>query len=92
LLVELDNADAHAQAAKARAQLRAAQADLAAVRSGGTHEEVLTTRSQLAKARVELETAQRNVEALQRLHGRHGTNRQDRSRAAQKLQRQGANP
>jgi HlyD family secretion protein len=67
LLLELDNADAHAEAAKAQAQVRAAQADLAAVRSGGTHEEVLTTQSQVAKARIEVETAQRNLQALQRL-------------------------
>jgi HlyD family secretion protein len=67
LLLELDSADAHAQAAKARAQLRAAQAELAAVRSGGTREEVLTTQSQVVKARAEVESAQRNLAALERL-------------------------
>jgi HlyD family secretion protein len=67
LLVQLDDADARSQAAKAFARLRAAEADLKAVQSGGTHEEVLTTQSELVKARGELETARRNYVALQRL-------------------------
>src|SRR5215472_339061 len=50
LLVQLDDADARAQAARALARLRSAEADLHAVETGGTHEEVLTTRSELAKA------------------------------------------
>jgi HlyD family secretion protein len=67
LLVQLDDADARAQAEKALAQLRAAEADLKAVRGGGTHEEVLTTESELVKARGDLESARRNYEALQGL-------------------------
>ncbi len=67
LLLELDDAEARAQAAKAQAQLQAAEADLHAVRTGGTHEEVLTTESQLAKAQTEYDGAQRSLQALQRL-------------------------
>ena len=67
LLIQLDDADARAQAAKALAQLRAAEADLHAVQTGGTQEEVLITRSDLAKARAERDAAQRNLEAVQRL-------------------------
>jgi len=67
LLLQLDDADARAQAAKALAQLRAAEADLHAVQSGGTQEEVLTTQSDLAKAQAERDAAQRNLEATQRL-------------------------
>jgi HlyD family secretion protein len=67
LLLQLDDADARAQAAKALAQLRAAESDLNAVHSGGTQEEVLTTRSELAKAQTERNSAQRNLEAVQRL-------------------------
>jgi HlyD family secretion protein len=67
LLVQLDDATARAQAARALAQLAGAQADINAVQRGGTQEEVLTTQSQLAKARAELDSAQRNLEALQRL-------------------------
>jgi len=67
LLVVLDDADARAQAAKALAQFRAAQAELHAVETGGTREDVLTTQAQLVKARSDRDTAQRNFEALQRL-------------------------
>lgn len=67
LLVLLDDADARAAAARALAQLRAAEADLTAVQKGGTREEVLTTQSQLQKAQTELLAAQRNLDALQKL-------------------------
>ncbi len=67
LLVELDAANARADAARADAQLRSAQADLSAVRSGGTREEVLTTQAQATKAQAEVDAAQRNLAALQRL-------------------------
>jgi HlyD family secretion protein len=67
LLVQLDDAEARAAAARALAQLRAAEADFTAVQKGGTREEVLTTQSQLQKAQTELQTAQRNLDALQRL-------------------------
>jgi len=66
-LLELDDAAARAQAAKAIVQLRAAEAGLSAVRSGGTHEEVLTTEAQLVKARTERDAAERNLNALRRL-------------------------
>lgn len=67
LLVQLDDADARAAAARAQAQIRAAQADVAAVRHGGTQEEVLTNASTAAKAKTELEAAQRNLTAVQKL-------------------------
>src|SRR5574340_961044 len=67
LLLSLDDADARAQAARALAQIKTAQAELNAVRSGGTREEVLTTRSDLAKAQAERDTALRNLEAMKRL-------------------------
>ena len=67
LLAQLDDADASSQAARALAQVRAAQAEVSAIRSGGNREEVLTLESQLVKARTQRDTAQRNLEALQRL-------------------------
>ena len=67
LLLELDDADAKAQAARALAQLRAAEADLHAVEKGGTNEEVLTMQSQLTKAQAERDDAQRNLQAIQKL-------------------------
>ena len=67
LLAQLDDAEASSQAARALAQVRAAQAETSAVQSGGNREEVLTLESQMFKARTQRDTAQRNLEALQRL-------------------------
>jgi HlyD family secretion protein len=67
LLLQLDDVDARAQAAHALAQLRAAEADLHAVQSGGTNEEVLTARADLVKAQTERAEAHRNLEAIQTL-------------------------
>jgi HlyD family secretion protein len=67
LLLQLDDAEAQSQSARALALIRAAQASISAIQGGGNQEEVLTLRSQLAKARTDQEAAQRNLEALQRL-------------------------
>src|ERR1041385_2896049 len=67
LLVQLDDADARAQAARALSQLRSAEASLQAVKTGGTQEELLTTRADLSKAQAERDEAQRNLQAIQRL-------------------------
>ena len=67
LLLQLDDAEARATAARALAQMRSADADIAAVRGGGTHEEVLGTQADLVKAKGELDAAQRNLDATKRL-------------------------
>src|SRR5271166_5814578 len=67
MLLRLDDADARQQAAKAQAELKGAQADLSAVQSGGTQEELLTTRSALTKAQMDRDTAERNSHAMQNL-------------------------
>jgi HlyD family secretion protein len=67
LLIQLDDTDARAQAAKALAELRGAEADLHDIQTGGTQEEVLTTRSSLVKAQAERDAAQRNLKAVQAL-------------------------
>jgi len=67
LLVVLDDADARTQAARAETQLKAAQADLAAIERGGSQEEVLNLDVQLTKARTDRDSAQRNLEALKKL-------------------------
>ena len=67
LLVQLDDAEARSQAARALAQLRSAEAALHAIKTGGTQEEVLTTRSDLTKAQAERNDAQRNLQAIQKL-------------------------
>jgi len=67
LLLQLDDANARFQAARAEAQLKGAQADLSAVEGGGTKEDVLTTRNALVKAQADRDVAQRNLDALKRL-------------------------
>jgi HlyD family secretion protein len=67
LLAELDAASARSQAAQAQAQVRAAEADMSALKRGGTQEEVLTLDAQLVKARADRDAAQRNLDALSRL-------------------------
>jgi HlyD family secretion protein len=67
LLLELDDSQARSDAARAAAQVKAAQADLNAVRSGGTHEEVITNQAELTRAKSELTAAQRNLETMRRL-------------------------
>jgi HlyD family secretion protein len=67
LLLVLDDADIRAQAARALAQLKAAQSDIASSERGGTQEDVLSLQAHLAAARTDSETAQRNLDALKRL-------------------------
>lgn len=66
-LLQLSDAEARAQAAKAEAQLRGAQADLSAVSNGGTQEEILTTRNALTKAQSDRDAAERTLHATERL-------------------------
>jgi HlyD family secretion protein len=67
LLVELNDAQARSQAARAQAQVLAAEADLNAIQKGGSREEILTLDSQITKAHTDCDTAQRNLDALRRL-------------------------
>jgi HlyD family secretion protein len=67
LLLQLDDYDIRSQAARASAQVKAAQADQSVLKAEGTQEEVLTLHAQLVKARDARETAQRNLDVLRRL-------------------------
>jgi len=67
LLLQMNDADALSTAARALSQLRASQADVSALGTGGNREEVLTLDSQLTKARAARALAQRNLDALRRL-------------------------
>jgi HlyD family secretion protein len=87
LLVQLDDADIRAKAASAQAQIRSAQADQSALKTGGTQEEVITLNSQLIKARSAHETAQRNVEALRRLQQQGAASAGEVRQAEDTLQR-----
>ncbi len=67
LLLTLDDAGIRAQAARALAQLRGAEAEQAALQAGGNREEVLNRQSQLVKAQADRNAAARNLEALKKL-------------------------
>ncbi len=67
LLLQLDDADIRSQAARAEAQVKAAEASQAELKTGGTQEEVLTLNSQLVKARGARDLAQRNLDAMKKL-------------------------
>jgi HlyD family secretion protein len=67
LLLQLDDADVRSQAARAQAQMKSAQADQTALRTGGTQEEVITLEAQSVKARSVRDLAQRNLDALRQL-------------------------
>jgi HlyD family secretion protein len=67
LLLQLDDADLRSQAARAQAQMKAAQAGEAEVNTGGTQEEVLTLDAQLIKDRNARDAAQRNLDTVRRL-------------------------
>ena len=67
LLLELDDADIRSQAARAQAQMKAAQANLVATQNSGTQEEVITLKTQLIKAQASRDAAQRNLDAYRRL-------------------------
>jgi HlyD family secretion protein len=67
LLLQLDDGDLRSQAARAQAQMKAAQADQADLTTGGTHEEVISLDAQLSNSRAALKNAQRNLDALRRL-------------------------
>ena len=87
LLVQLDDADLRSQAARAQAQIKAAQADQSEVSTGGTREEVLTLEAQLIKARSVRDDAQRNLDALRRLQQQGAASAGEVKQAEEALQR-----
>ena len=87
LLLQLDDGDIRSQAARAQAQVKAAQAEQAALKDSGTHEEVITLNSQLAKAQNAREAAQRNLDALQRLQQQGAASPGEVRQAQDSLQR-----
>jgi HlyD family secretion protein len=67
LLLELDDADIRSQAARAKAQMKSAQANLDSTQHSGTREEVITLNTQLLKTGAARDLAQRNLDAYRRL-------------------------
>jgi HlyD family secretion protein len=87
LLLQLDDADIRSQAARAQAQVKAAQADQSALKTGGTQEELLTLNSQLVKAHSALNAAQRNLDSLRRLQQQGAASPGEVRQAEDNLQR-----
>jgi HlyD family secretion protein len=67
LLLQLDDDDIRTQAAKAQAQVRAAEADQSSLKAGGTQEEIIALNAQIVKAQSGRDLAQRNLDAMKRL-------------------------
>ena len=87
LLLQLDDADLRSQAARAQAQIKAAQAEQSGINSGGTREEVLTLEAQLVKARNARDAAQRNLDSLRRLQQQGAASAGEVKQAEDTLQR-----
>jgi HlyD family secretion protein len=87
LLLQLDDADIRSQAARAEAQVKAAQASQSDLKTGGTQEEVLTLNTQLIKARSARDVAQRNLDALRRLQQEGAASPGEVRQAEETLQR-----
>jgi HlyD family secretion protein len=87
LMVQLNDFSARDQAARAMSQVEASAADLSAIHSGGTQEEVLTTQAQLAKAKTDRDAAERNLEAVKRLQQKGAASAGEVKNAQDQLQR-----
>ncbi len=87
LLLQLEDGDLRSQAARAHAQMKAAQADQADLTGGGTREELLTLDAQLIKARAARNDAQRNLDAYRRLQQQGAASAGEVQQAEEALQR-----
>ena len=87
LLVQMDDAEAREQAARALSQMRSSDAEASAIHSGGNQEEVLTLQSDLVKARTERDAALRNRDALGRLQQNNAASPGEVKAAEEQLQR-----
>ncbi|HEV7220890.1 MAG: efflux RND transporter periplasmic adaptor subunit [Terriglobales bacterium] len=87
LLVQMDDAEARAQAARALSQMRNSDAETSAIHSGGNQEEVLTLQSDLVKARTERDAALRSRDALRRLEQNNAASPGEVKAAEEQLQR-----
>src|SRR6202049_1523236 len=87
LRVQMDDAEARGQAARALSQMRTSEAANSAVHSGGNQEEILTLQSELVKARTQRDAALRNRDALRRLQQNGAASPGEVQAAEEQLQR-----
>ena len=87
VLLQLDDADARSQAARAQAQMKSAQASVQDVTRGGSQEELLTLQAQLVKARTDRDAAKRSLDAMRRLQQKGAASVGEVKEAENNLQR-----
>jgi len=87
VLLQLDDADARSQAARAQAQMKSAQASVQDVTRGGSQEELLTLQAQLVKARTDRGAAKRSLDAMRRLQQKGAASLGEVKEAENNLQR-----
>lgn len=87
LLLALDDSSARAQVAKAVAQLKSAEVAAAALKAGGSQDEVVTRQTGLAKATSELAAAKRNLAAIESLVQKGAASNEELSAARDRVLR-----
>ena len=85
LLLSMADDDAKSRAASALANLRGAQANLNAMKQGGTQEENLSLTDNLSKAQADAADAQRNLDTLKKLQTQGAASPSEVAAAQQRL-------
>lgn len=85
LLLSMDDSEARSRAASALANLRGAQANLEAIKQGGTQEENLSLTDNLSKAQADSSDAQRNLDTLKKLQAQGAASPSEVASAQQRL-------
>ncbi len=85
LLLTLQDMDAASRVASAQANLKGAQANLDAIRQGGTREEQLSLTDNLGKAQADKDAAQHNLETLKKLQSQGSASAAEVLSAQQRL-------
>ena len=85
LLLSMQDTDAASRLASASANLKGAQANLDAIRQGGTQEEQLSLTDNLGKAQADADAARHNVETLKKLQAQGAASPGEELSAQQRL-------
>jgi HlyD family secretion protein len=85
LLLSMDDADALSRLATALTGVRSAQANLLAVKQGGTQEETLNLGDNITKAQADVSAAQKNLATLEKLQSQGAASPSEVQNASQTL-------
>jgi HlyD family secretion protein len=86
LLLKMDDSDARARVATARAALRSAQASLHDLEQGGSQQERITLTGDLSRAKAQQQEAEKNLAALKQLQQKGAASAGEVASAEQRLQ------